>query len=112
LSCVFVDAAGNPVVLPTTENVYAILPHGSGPLPPVPSFAAGVNLPRGILLGVTTAPAGATGCMLNGFAAGPGVTAILGTRPATRLRSLARQAVNGVTWDDPETPRPTVRERQ
>ena len=81
LSCDFVDAAGNPVVLPTTENVYAILPHGSGPLPPVPSFAAGVNLPRGILLGVTTAPAGATGCVLNGFAAGPGVTAILETNP-------------------------------
>jgi hypothetical protein len=79
LSCDFVDSAGNPITLPGTENVFAILPHGSGPLPPLPSYATGVTLPRGILLGVTTAPAGATGCVLDGFAAGPGVTAILET---------------------------------
>jgi hypothetical protein len=79
LDCTFYDANGAPLALPQTKNVFIILPHGSGPLPPLPSFAAGLNLPRGILLGVTTAPAGATSCALGGFSIGAGFTAVVET---------------------------------
>ena len=77
LDCTFFDANGSPVALPLTRNVYVILPHANGPLPPLPSFATGLNLPRGILLGVTTAPANATSCALGGFPLGSGYTAVI-----------------------------------
>ncbi len=67
LDCNFLDAAGHTLTLPSTENVFIILPL-TGPVPPLPSWASAyANLPRGILLGVTTAPAGATSCHSRRF---------------------------------------------
>jgi hypothetical protein len=78
LDCTFIGPNGQPLTLPTTENVFVILPHGTGPLPPLPPYAIGQTLPRGILLGVTTAPAGASSCALAGFG---GAAAIVETNP-------------------------------
>ncbi len=71
LNCTFFDGNGRPINLPTTENIFVVLPHGAGPLPPVPAFLAGFNFPRGILLGVATVPAGQRACSLAGFNQGP-----------------------------------------
>jgi hypothetical protein len=82
LACNFIDSNGGPLSLPSTENVFVILPlAGAGPVPPLPSFASNLTLARGILLGVTTAPAGSTGCQFGGFSTGGPFTAVIETNP-------------------------------
>jgi hypothetical protein len=92
LDCTFLDGTGAPITLPTTENVFVILPHGTGPLPPIPSYAAGLTLPRGILLGVTTAPAGSSGCALQGLG---GVAAVVETNTVANNTVFVGQAPAG-----------------
>ena len=78
LNCSFYQSNGEPLRLPSTENVFVVLPHGSGPLPPVPADLSGFNFPRAILLGVTTVPSGQSACALAGFSQG-GIGAVIET---------------------------------
>jgi hypothetical protein len=79
LDCSFLDATGNSILMPTTENVFVILPHGPGPIPPLPPSLADSDLPRGILLGVVTVPSGQSTCVLQGFTQGNEVGAVIET---------------------------------